>query len=83
MSSVEMVVSTCVMAAAAVFIPAYITYVQQSRVLALVLPRLQQLETGIALFYVFENRLPCIADLPELMEDIDSENLEIGLTGEW
>ncbi len=82
MSSVEMVVSICVMAvAAAIFIPAYITYIQQARVLALVLPRLQQLETNIALFYYFENKLPDIDDLSELMEGIDNENLEVELVG--
>lgn len=82
MSSVELVVSICVMAVvAAVFVPAYITYVQQTRVLSLVLPRLQQLETNIALFYFFEKRLPNTADLPELLGGIDSENLEVELAG--
>ena len=82
MSSVELVISICVMAvAAAIFIPAYITYVQQSRVLSTVLPRLQQLETNIALFYVFEKKLPNDKDLPGLLEGIDSENLEVELFG--
>lgn len=82
MSSVELVVALCVMAvAAAVFVPSYVTYVQQSRVLALVLPRLRQLETNIALFYVFEKKLPSGADLPDLLADIDSENLQIALNG--
>ena len=80
MSSVELVISLCVMAVvAAVFIPAYLTYVQQGRVLALILPRLQQLETNIAIFYYLESRLPNAADLSELMKGIDSENLEVEL----
>lgn len=82
MSSIELVVCLCVMAVvAAIFIPAYITYTQQSRVLALVLPRLQQLESNIALFYIFEKRLPSAGDLPELMEGINHENLDIDLAG--
>jgi hypothetical protein len=66
--------------AAAVFIPGYITYTQQSRVLALVLPRLQQLESNIAIYYVMKSRLPSAADLPELMQGIDHENLEVQLS---
>lgn len=82
MSSLELVICLCVMAVvAALFIPGYITCTQQSRVLALVLPRLQQLESNIALFYIFEKRLPNAGDLPELMEGIDHENLNIQLTG--
>lgn len=82
MSSIELVICICVMAVvAAIFIPGYITYTQQSRVLALVLPRLQQLETNIALFYIFEKKLPSATDLPGLMEGINHENLDIELTG--
>lgn len=81
MSSIEMVVCICVMAVvAAIFIPGYITYTQQSRVLALVLPRLQQLESNIALFYIFEKKLPTAGDLPNLLDGINHENLAIELT---
>lgn len=82
MSSIELVICVCVMAVlAAVFIPGYITYTQQSRVLAMVLPRLQQLESNVALFYVFEKKLPSATDLPDLMDGIDHENLDIELIG--
>jgi hypothetical protein len=82
MSSLELVICVCVMAVvAALLIPSYITFTQQSRVLALVLPRLQQLESNIALFYIFEKKLPSRHDLPELMNGIDHENLDIVLTG--
>lgn len=82
MSSLELVICICVMAvAAAIFIPAYITYIQQSRVLTLVLPRLRQLESNIAFFYIFEGKLPSGRDLPQLMEGINHENLDIELTG--
>lgn len=81
MSSIELVVCICVMAVvAAVFIPGYITYTQQSRVLALVLPRLQQLESNIAIYYAMKSRLPSSADLPELMRGIDHEDLEVQLS---
>lgn len=82
MSSIELVICICVMAVvAAVFIPGYITYTQQSRVLALVLPRLQQLESNITLMYLTQHRLPSSADLPELMAGISHENLDINLQG--
>ncbi|NTV14402.1 MAG: hypothetical protein HGA96_10805 [Desulfobulbaceae bacterium] len=81
MSSIELVVCICVMAVvAAVFVPGYITYTQQSRVLALVLPRLQLLESNITMIYVTQKRLPSDDDLPALMSGIDHENLEVKLT---
>lgn len=81
MSSIELVICVCVMAVvAAIFIPGYITYTQQSRVLALILPRLQQLESNITLIYVLEKRLPSSRDLPALMSGISHENLDIQLT---
>lgn len=81
MSAIELVICLCVMAVvAAVFIPAYITYTQQARVLALVLPRLQQLESNITLIYLLEKRLPSSSDLPALMSGISHENLDIELS---
>lgn len=81
MSSIELVICVCVMAVvAAIFIPGYITYTQQSRVLALVLPRLQLLESNITIVYITEHRLPSASDLPALMEGIDHESLNIKLT---
>ena len=80
MSSIELVICLCVMAVvAAIFIPGYITYTQQSRVLALVLPRLQQLESNITLIYILEKRLPSAGDLPGLMAGINHQNLDIEL----
>jgi len=80
MSSIELVVCVCVMAVvAAIFIPGYITYTQQSRVLALVLPRLQQLESNITITYITQHRLPSGEDLPELMQGVNHENLDIKL----
>lgn len=83
MSSIELVICICVMAVvAAIFIPGYITYTQQSRVLALVLPRLQQLESNISIHYMTTgNKFPTDHDLPELMQGIKHENLEVKLMG--
>lgn len=82
MSAIELVICICVMAVvAAIFVPGYITYTQQSRVLALVLPRLQQLESNITLLYMTQHRLPSAADLPGLMAGISQENLDIDLVG--
>lgn len=80
MSVIEIMVGICIVGIlAAVAIPAYITYVQQARVISLVMPRLHQLESNISLFYIFNNRLPGEKDLAELIENIDTENLEIDL----
>jgi len=43
---------------AAVAIPAYMTYIQKSRLTALVFPGLHSIETNIGLFYATQNTLP-------------------------
>jgi type IV pilus assembly protein PilA len=43
---------------AAVAIPAYMTYIQKSRITALIYPGLHSIETNIGLFYAFHNALP-------------------------
>ena len=43
---------------AAVAIPAYMTYIQKSRITALVFPGLHSIQTNIGLFYAFNNVLP-------------------------
>jgi len=43
---------------AAVAIPAYMTYIQKSRLTALVFPGLHSIETNIGLFYATQNRMP-------------------------
>jgi len=81
MSAIELVICLSVMlVAVAILIPGYITCTQQSRVMALVLPRLQQLESNITIIYITQNRLPSINDLPELMTGINHENLDIKLS---
>ena len=43
---------------AAVAIPAYMTYIQKSRLTALVFPGVHSIETNVGLFYATQNRMP-------------------------
>lgn len=81
MSVTELMVAVCITAIlAAVAIPSYISYVQQARVVSLVIPRLHLVESSIGHFYSMNNRLPGSADLDEILASINAENLEIKLT---
>ena len=80
MSVTELMVSLCIVAiVAAVAIPSYINYVQQARVVSLVIPRLHLLETNISHFYSINHRLPGSSDLEKILSDIDVEHLDISL----
>ena len=51
MSVTELMVAVCIIAIlAAVAIPFYINYVQQSRVVSIIIPRLHLIETNISFF---------------------------------
>ena len=81
MSVTELMVAICIIAIlAAVAIPSYISYVQQARVVSLIIPRLHLIETNISYFYSINNKLPGSADVVEILKNIDSENLDIALT---
>gem|GEM_PF-5927509 len=81
MSVLELMVSICIIAiAASVAVPAYINSLQQGRVVALILPRLQTLEFRVELFYNLKGRLPLSTDVEDVLEEVDTENLEIGLS---
>lgn len=78
MSVTELMVSICIVGIlAAVAIPGYITYVQQARVVKLVLPRLHLLEANICLFYSTKAILPSSLDLDEVLENVDTDNLDV------
>jgi Tfp pilus assembly protein PilE len=80
MSVTELMVAICISAIlAAVAIPSYITYVQQTRVVSLIMPRLYLIETNISLFYFNNNKLPGSPEVEEILMDIDAENLDIAL----
>ena len=81
MTVTELMVAVCILGIlAAVAIPSYINYVQQSRVITLIIPRLHLIETNISLFYSMNNRLPGNADAVELLKDIDTEYCEIAIS---
>jgi type IV pilus assembly protein PilA len=81
MSVTELMVAICIIAIiAAVAIPSYIIYVQQARVVSLIIPRLHLIETNISHFYSMNNKLPRSSDAKEILININSENLDIVLT---
>jgi type IV pilus assembly protein PilA len=58
---------------AAVAIPAYMSYIQKSRVTALVYPGLHSIQTNLALFYATNLRLPTAPATTNMMqEDADT-----------
>ncbi|MDF1577633.1 MAG: prepilin-type N-terminal cleavage/methylation domain-containing protein [Desulfobulbales bacterium] len=80
MTVIELMISICIIGVVASFaVPAYIYSVQQGRIVALVLPRLHIIESRISLFYTLYDRLPSGEDVKEVLEDIDTENLDISL----
>ena len=81
MSVTELMVAICIIAIlAAVAIPSYISYIQQARVVSLIIPRLHLIETNISHFYSMNNKLPGSSDITEILKNINSENLDIVLT---
>ena len=81
MSVAELMVAICIIAIlAAVAIPSYITYVQQARVISLVIPRLHAIETNIGLFYSLNEKLPGSSDTDQIIDNLNNENLEILLS---
>lgn len=80
MSVTELMVSICIVGIlAAVAIPSYITYVQQARVVSIIIPRLHLIESRISLFYSTHNRLPGKSDSNIILEEIDTEFCDITL----
>lgn len=54
---------------AAVAIPAYMTYIQKSRLVSLVFPGLHALENNIGLVYATQNAMPASGDITALAQD--------------
>ena len=80
MSVTELMVAICILGIlAAVAIPSYISYVQQSRVVSLIIPRLHLIESNIGLYYSMNHRLPGNINIADILKDIDTEHCEITL----
>jgi prepilin-type N-terminal cleavage/methylation domain-containing protein len=58
---------------AAVAIPAYMTYIQKSRVVALVYPGMHAIETNIGLFFATNNTMPDGTSTGQLITDFDGD----------
>jgi type IV pilus assembly protein PilA len=81
MSVTELMVSICIVGIlAAVAIPFYINYVQQSRVISIIIPRLHLIETNISFYYSLHNRLPGKTDTADILRDTDTGKSSITIT---
>jgi prepilin-type N-terminal cleavage/methylation domain-containing protein len=81
MSVTELMVAVCIVGIlASVAIPFYINYVQQARVVSIIIPRLHLIESNIGLFYFMNHRLPGNKDIADILQDIDTEYCGISLS---
>jgi len=64
---------------AAVAIPAYMTYIQKSRVVALVFPGMHAIENSVALYYATSATMPGSGDLDAMIEDADTNYFNVSL----
>ena len=66
---------------AAVAIPAYMNYINKSRVVSLVYPGVHSIENSMALYYVANNMMPDNSQLDNMMEDANTHYFNVNLTG--
>jgi len=66
---------------AAVAIPAYMNYINKSRVVAHVYPGVHSIENQMALYYVANNVMPDNSELAAMMEDANTHYFNVDLTG--
>jgi type IV pilus assembly protein PilA len=66
---------------AAVAIPAYMNYIQKSRVTALIFPGLHAIENSVALYYATNGGMPGNAELAEMLTDADTTYFNVALAG--
>ena len=65
---------------AAVAIPAYMTYIQKSRVTALIFPGLHAIENSVGLYYATNGEMPSTAQTAAMMEDADTTYFNVSLS---
>jgi type IV pilus assembly protein PilA len=81
MSVTGLMVSICIVGIlTAIAIPFYMCYVQQSRVVSIIIPRLHLIETNISLFYSIHNRLPGKTDTADIPQGIDTGQCRATIT---
>ena len=66
---------------AAVAIPAYMNYIQKSRVTALIFPGLHAIENSVALYYATNGNMPGAGDLADMLTDADTTYFNVALAG--
>ena len=77
-----MIVVAIIGVLAAVCVPLYRSYIQRSRVRALVYPGLHSIETNIALYYASMGKMPPATDLPGMMLEADTTYFHVGMAGD-
>jgi type IV pilus assembly protein PilA len=66
---------------AAVAIPAYMTYIQKSKLTSLVFPGLHSIETNIGVRFATQNEMPAAADIGVIAGDADTQYFTPSLSG--
>ena len=66
---------------ATVTIPLYMSYIQKSRIRALVYPGLHSIETNIGFYYATTNTLPASSLLPQMMHEADTTFFHMNISG--
>jgi len=76
-----LIVSAIISILLALAAPAYIRYIQQARVVALVLPDLHVLETEVMLYYLINLKMPDPAALAVIAAEVEPSHFTVGLDG--
>ena len=66
---------------AAVAIPAYMNYINKSRIVSHVYPGVHSIENQMALYYVANNVMPDNSQLENMMEDANTHYFNVDLSG--
>ncbi len=66
---------------AAVAIPAYMSYIQRSRVVALVMPGLHSIQVNLGAYYAMNGALPDNSMMPQLDAEADTTYFTPSITG--
>ena len=66
---------------AAVAIPAYMNYIQKSRVTALIFPGMHAIENSVALYYATSGEMPSTTELTDMLVDADTTYFNVALVG--